>query len=246
MATGEFILCSDQDDVWHSEKLRKFADKFLQSPHPGLIFCDANLVGQNLEPWGKTLWQENGFGAAARRKMVGVTGSSVVLKDPTWFAAGATMGFASKFKSTVLPLPKGWTHDAWIATVIAAVAPVELIDEPLNDYRQHATQVFGGTTGSVGHMMQLAKGRGSTEDHFLATAYRYRLLEGRLRASGMPTHDPALLQKIQGKIAHWECRSKMRKASKLVRFPVIGREYLLGRYQAYSKGWKSMGMDVLY
>ena len=54
------------------------------------------------------------------------------------------MGFASKYKSLVLPLVEGWTHDAWIATVVASVAPVGLIAEPLNDYRQHASQFSEG------------------------------------------------------------------------------------------------------
>jgi glycosyltransferase involved in cell wall biosynthesis len=246
LTSGEWVLCSDQDDVWHPEKLRKFADQSRLDPQPGLIFCDANLVDDDLKPLGSTLWQSKKFGPRARRKVAGNTGASVILRDPTWFAAGATMGFASKYLPLVLPLAEGWTHDAWIATVVASVAPVGIINDPLNDYRQHATQVFGGTSGGVGHMMQLAKGRASTEDHFLATARRYRLLEDRLRNAGVATLDPALFPKIERKIAHWERRSKMRQVSKLARFPLIGQEFALGRYQSYSQGWKSMAVDVLY
>jgi glycosyltransferase involved in cell wall biosynthesis len=246
LTSGELILCSDQDDVWHPEKLRKFADKFRLDPDPGLILCDANLVDQDLKPIGLTLWQSRKFWAGARRKVAGVTGAAVILKDPTWFASGATMGFASKYKSLVLPLVEGWTHDAWIATLVASVAPVGLIPEPLNDYRQHTSQVFGGTSGSVGHVMNLAKARASTEDHFLATAERYRQLAARLKEADVVTLDPAMFRRVERKIAHWERRSKMRKVSKLARFPLIGRELALGRYQSYSQGWKSMAVDVLY
>ena len=156
------------------------------------------------------------------------------------------MGFASKYKSLLLPLVEGWTHDAWIATVVASVAPVGLIAEPLNDYRQHASQVFGGTSGTVGHVMSLAKSRASTEDHFLATAERYRQLAARLKGTGVVTLDPVMFRRIEHKIAHWERRSKMRRVSNLARFPLIGREFALGRYQSYSQGWKSMAVDVLY
>lgn len=246
LTSGELILCSDQDDVWHPDKLRMFADKFRSEPHHGLIFCDANLVDQNLQPIGSTLWQSKKFWVGARRKVTGMTGASVILKDPSWFAAGATMGFASKYKSLVLPLAEGWTHDAWIATVVASVAPVGLIAEPLNDYRQHSSQVFGGTSGSMGHVMNLAKTRASSEDHFRATAERYRKLEARLKESGVATLDPAMFMRIERKISHWELRSKMRKVSKLARFPLIGREFALGRYQSYSQGWKSMAVDILY
>jgi glycosyltransferase involved in cell wall biosynthesis len=104
LTSGEMILCSDQDDVWHPDKLRIFADKFRSEPQPGLIFCDANLVDQDLKPLGSTLWQSNKFLAGARRKAAGMTGAAVILKDPSWFAAGATMGFAAKYKPLVLPL----------------------------------------------------------------------------------------------------------------------------------------------
>lgn len=246
LASGEMILCSDQDDVWHPNKLRMFADRFGSEPQPGLIFCDANLVDQDLKPIGSTLWQSKKFWAGARRKVAEKTGAAVILRDPTWFAAGATMGFASKYRSLILPLVEGWTHDAWIATVVASVAPVGLIAEPLNEYRQHASQVFGGTSGSVGRVMNLAKTRASSEDHFLATAERYRQLAARLKEAGVVTLDPGMFRRVERKIAHWERRSKMRKVSKLARFPLICQEFALGRYQSYSQGWKSMAVDVLY
>jgi len=238
LTSGEMILCSDQDDVWHPDKLRIFADKFRRDPHPGLIFCDANLVDQDLKPLGSTLWQSRKFRSGARRKLTQIAGASVILRDPSGFAAGAVMGFASKFKSLVLPLAEGWTHDAWIATVVASVAPIGLIAEPLNDYRQHASQVYGGTSGSVSHVMNLAKARASSEDHFLATAERYRQLALRLKGAGVATLDPTMLARVEHK--------KMRKVSKLARFPLIGREFALGRYQSYSQGWKSIAVDVLY
>ncbi len=246
LTSSELILCSDQDDVWHPDKLRMFADEFRREPNPGLIFCDVNLVDRDLKSIGSTLWQSRKFCLSARRKVTGMTGASVILRDPTWFAAGAAMGFAAKYKSLILPLVDGWTHDAWIATIVSAVAPVGLIPKPLNDYRQHASQVFGETSGDVGYVMNLAKARASCEDHFLATTERYRQLAARLKGAGVPTLDSAMLSRVEQKISHWECRSKMRRIPKLARLPLISREFALGRYQSYSQGWKSMAVDVLY
>jgi hypothetical protein len=79
-----------------------------------------------------------------------MTGGAVILKYPSSFAAGATMGSPRKYKSLVLPLVEGWTHDAWIVTIVASVAPVSLFTEPLNDYGQHVSQVFGGNPGKRG------------------------------------------------------------------------------------------------
>ena len=91
--------------------------------------------------------------------------------------------------------------------------------------------------------MSLAKTRASSEDHFLATAERYRQLAARLKGTGVVTLDPAMFRRVEHKIAHWERRSKMRQVSKLARFPLIGREFAIGRYQSYSQGWKSMAVD---
>jgi glycosyltransferase involved in cell wall biosynthesis len=245
LASGELILCSDQDDVWHPEKLRKFAEAFRRSPEPGLIFCDANLVDGDLKPMGSTIWRSGKFGPATHRKIEGISGASVILRDPT-FIAGATMGFASKYKPLVLPMPEGWSHDAWIATVVALVAPVALIDQPLNDYRQHSTQIYGGPRASVGQVLQLAKDRSSTEDHFQATVRRYQLLEAHMRQTGVATRDPAMLGRIGAKVKHWKARARMRQVSKLARLPLIGREVALGRYRSSSKGWKSMAVDMIY
>ena len=241
--TGDLTFLSDQDDIWDPTKLAKFAARFVQEPKLGLVFADANLVADDLKPLGRTWWESRQFGPSSRRRLEKPTGAELILKDPTWFAAGATMAFATRFVPLCLPISPGWGHDGWIATLIALVAPVGVIDEPLNDYRQHAAQLFGGSASQTAANKQ-AQHRGATPEHFLRTVERYIALRKRLASRGVRL-DPSSERQIAGKIAHWSARARMRHGSKAIRLPAIGREFLAGRYHRYSQGWKSLAMDIL-
>lgn len=243
-ASGDIVFLSDQDDVWHPSKIEAFVKSFEQDGRLGLVICDAGLVDAELSPLGRTWWQARRFGSRARRKLIGVDGFAVVLKDPTSMAAGATMAFASRYRSLVLPIPDGWTHDAWIATAVSAVARVGLIDRSLNQYRQHATQVFGASA-SKNSSAALARARGASADHFLATVRRYEQLQERLADCALSSCHRESFELIGGKITHWSRRADMRGRSAICRFGMMWRELLLGRYHRYSQGLKSLALDIL-
>lgn len=243
-ASGDIVFLSDQDDVWHSSKIEAFVKAFEQDGRLGLVMCDASLVDAELSPLGRTWWQARRFGSRARRKLIGVHGFAVVLKDPTSMAAGATMAFDSRYRSLVLPIPDGWTHDAWIATAVSAVARVGLTGRPLNKYRQHAAQVFGASE-SKNSGAALARARGSSADHFLATVRRYEQLRERLGHCALPPCHREISKLIDGKITHWSRRADMRGCSAIRRVGMIWKELLLGRYHRYSQGLKSLALDVL-
>jgi glycosyltransferase involved in cell wall biosynthesis len=242
--TGDVVFLSDQDDVWLPTKLEKFMDIFEKDPAVGLVFCDANLVDAALLPLGATWWQSRRFGRSARRALTGLCGAAVLLKDSSWMAAGATMAFSSRYLDAIMPIPKGWTHDAWIATVVSAMSRVELIVAPLNQYRQHTAQVYGATM-SKSTTFALAFARGSSTDHFLATANRYGQLRDLLRNPKFHVLCPKFRKMIEAKIAHWMLRAEMRNCSFLKQFALIVREMLLGRYHKYSQAWKSIALDFV-
>src|ERR1044072_4409392 len=61
LCTGEIIALSDQDDVWRRDKLQLIEDAFTQHYAAGIVFSDAKIVDENLEPLGKHMWAEVGF-----------------------------------------------------------------------------------------------------------------------------------------------------------------------------------------
>lgn len=243
-ATGDLVFLSDQDDVWRPNKIARFVDAFATDPSVGLVFCDADLVDEALAPLGRTWWESRGFGARAREELQGVRGASLLLKDPTWMVAGAMMAFAARYRDVVLPIPDGWMHDGWIATVLLAVSRVGVVPEPLNLYRQHSTQVYGASTSRKA-VWANARARGSSMKHFLSTVRHYEQLRDRLRSAEHCLRDPTFFELIEGKVAHWRYRAEMRRCSPARHLGLVGRELLLGRYQRYSQGPKSVALDLL-
>nr|MDQ3805842.1 glycosyltransferase family 2 protein [Acidobacteriota bacterium] len=143
LCAGDLIALSDQDDIWHPEKLEKLASRFAARPSVGLVFTDAELVDERLRPTGRRLWDSVGFGPRQRRLVRRGRALDVLL--PGWSVTGATMAFRAAFKRLVLDIPDDLAliHDGWIALMVAAVSDVDFIAEPLIQYRQHPRQQVG-------------------------------------------------------------------------------------------------------
>src|SRR6185369_3346625 len=143
LCTGDVIALSDQDDVWRSDKLYLFETVLNNSPAAGMVFSDAAIVDEKLNPLNRRMWDEVGFDAH-KRKLV-KSGRALEVLITGWTVTGATMAFRSRFVKLSLPIPDeiAMIHDGWIALTIAAVADVVAVDKPLIQYRQHAQQQIG-------------------------------------------------------------------------------------------------------
>src|SRR6185503_21242379 len=56
LCRGDVILLSDQDDVWHSDKLESVERIFEAKPQLSLVFSNAELVDEKLASAGETLF----------------------------------------------------------------------------------------------------------------------------------------------------------------------------------------------
>ncbi|MBJ6120763.1 glycosyltransferase family 2 protein [Sphingomonas mollis] len=243
LTTGDLVFFSDQDDVWQPGKVAAMVEAFVRDDRVGLVFCDADLVDGDLAPIGLRYWHKQGFADALQDALESDIGARTLLRDPAQMAAGATMAYAARFAPSIFPLPDGWTHDAWIATIVAAQSKVVLIRQPLNQYRQHVAQVYGASS-TPATRRQHAKARSGSADHFVQTAVRYEALLDRL--AGRATLDPDFPTHIRGKIGHWRNRGALRARNRVVRCCVVAAELLRGRYAHYSQGLRSAAMDCLY
>lgn len=242
LCEGDLIALSDQDDVWLPEKLERLQTEFALSPKVGLVFSDADLIDQDSNPLGKTLWDALPLRSEERRRLAGgrafrdlVTGSLVT---------GATMAFRARFRNLVLPIPQDLTliHDGWLALVIAAVADISPVNEPLIKYRQHHEQKIGAQPrkqGQHGLSNGLKRTNPYVETLAIARSLRERLSEG----SGAFDTGKALSD-LDARIAHLESRADLPKSL----LPRIGRvleELLTLRYHHYSNGMLSAFKDLL-
>src|ERR1044072_5158133 len=67
LCRGDVILLSDQDDVWHRDKLESVERMFEAKPQLSLVFSNAELVDERLNPFAETLFDRLGFNGPKQR-----------------------------------------------------------------------------------------------------------------------------------------------------------------------------------
>jgi glycosyltransferase involved in cell wall biosynthesis len=237
--SGEIISFCDQDDVWESNKIERTLSAFDRNPQLAFVFSDAEICDQNCQPLGYPLWTSVGFTGRLRTQFDSGNGFDVLLRQN--IVTGATLSFASRFGSMVLPIGHGWMHDGWIALLLSAVAAGEAISKPLIRYRQHADQSIGAARRSL--YQQYLNAKKMDTDVFDEQANQFEAVLARLQEQTDFEVPTVLIQKLQEKIKHCRRRSSIRQREISRLLPVMG-ELLAGRYQKFSLGWKSFAQDL--
>lgn len=244
LCTGDAIALSDQDDVWFPEKLERIEASFSASPDAGLVFTDGDVVDEQLDSMGHSVWQLVRF-SERERKLFAEGKAFEVLLDHT-VVTGAAMAFRSAFKDLILPIPaglvhQGWKmiHDGWIALVISAVADLAMIPDPLFKYRQHRGQQIGVAPTAARALSDRSRNSFAPEIHYLKT------ITARLSERSELLRDKEGLSRLKEKLLHLEGRAAL-PGSRLARVPFVARELLTRRYSMYSNGARSAARDLLF
>lgn len=247
LCTSELIALADQDDVWLDRKLEAMEREFQSKPQVGIVFSDAELVDENLKPLGIRLWRRIGFDEEKRCELTSGRALNVLL--PGWTVTGATMAFRLKFRTLALPIPDDvpMIHDGWIAAVIAMVADISFIEDPLVSYRQHEKQQIGApkpmSTQAPAGMEGLrdAMNRMNPYDRMISVAEKIRC---RLVERSQTFDCTTALRNLNEHICHFQTRSRLPE-NKLKRLPVVLKELASRRYHLYSNGLPSAMKDLL-
>lgn len=235
LCSSEFIALADQDDVWLACKLGYVKQSLIDTV---AVFSDAEVVSENLNPIGYTMWQRVCFSRREQRLMESGEPFKVLLKHR--IVTGATLGFRRSLCDALLPIPPQWPHDAWIAFIASAVGGLYPISKPLISYRQHDKNVTGGQKKSFFAEMRAAKVLDRVK-WYREEIERLQLLRERLETVNIPT---SIQEKLIDKVAHLESRLVLPK-SRFKRLPGVVCEVVSGRYVAYSRNWGSIAIDLL-
>jgi glycosyltransferase involved in cell wall biosynthesis len=248
LCTGDVIALSDQDDVWRDDKLALIADAFSRAPTAGLVFSDAEIVDENLNPLGRRMWDEVGFNAH-RRKLIR-QGRAIEVLIHGWTVTGATMAFRSDYVKLALPIPTAiqMIHDGWIALTIGAVADVVLIEQPLIKYRQHERQQIGAPgRPQAAHQESTVKAMGTALRRRNSNAELHQILDTlreRLSAQRDGFDCRNALSFVDNYARHLDVRASLPQR-RLNRLPSILRELWTRRYHEYANGFKSAAKDLV-
>lgn len=144
LCTGSLIAFCDQDDVWSPKRLSECARALRDSPRLGLVFSNGDLIDDAGTWLSGQLWDNFTFGHPIRERIC--NGDMLPLLRYR-FVTGATVMFRSALREYICPAAGEWLHDGWIAAVIACMAQVGFVDQPLIRYRIHARQQVGTGIG---------------------------------------------------------------------------------------------------
>ena len=236
--TGDFVALSDQDDIWHPDRVERALTVFDANPSALLVHSDARLVDANGETLYDTLFSAydvnrtdiakihagTAFDILARRTIV--TGAATMIRRPLFDAAR--------------PFPAGWVHDEWLAIVASALCGLDVIDEQLIDYRQHGSNEIGAATLSVfGKFRRMLEPRSERNRRLLERSES--LAE---RFAMMPQIPRGYAAAVTAKLEHEMMRSALPIARLLRLVPVI-REFKTGRYSRFGRGVADAVRDLL-
>ncbi|MBQ3920057.1 MAG: glycosyltransferase family 2 protein [Oscillospiraceae bacterium] len=133
---ADWTAFSDQDDVWHKDKLEKMMSAAEDTSAPVLVYSDARVTDKDMNVTAQSFMRFQGLDPACRslQKLLAqnnVTGMSMMVNRP----------LAELMKGTDPSVML--MHDWWAALAAAAFGRIVYIDEALADYRQHDNNQLG-------------------------------------------------------------------------------------------------------
>ncbi|MCD8304385.1 MAG: glycosyltransferase [Prevotellaceae bacterium] len=127
---GDYIFLSDQDDVWHPDKVRVMMEFF--STHTNALCISART--------------EIDAAGEVTKPLVKLNNYPFLIGLITLNYLGSSMAFDRAFLNQALPFPKDTvTHDGWISMLAKWQKRLFVIDEPLHLYRRHTKNVTNKT-----------------------------------------------------------------------------------------------------
>lgn len=235
---GDLIALSDQDDVWHPERLEVISRYFTEHPDVSLVHGDARLVDEAGRSLNRSLFESL---RVSRGERTGIErGDALEVLIRRNLVTGATTVFRRTLAEQALPIPAGWIHDEWFAIVAALIGRVAIVPGRLVDYRQHASNQIGAAelTAQVA-FSRLREPRAERNRRLSARAHSLAERFGSDERIGQ--HAAAL---IHGKVQHERYRSAL-PAGRIRRAAPVLAALTRGRYGRYGLGLRDAARDLV-
>lgn len=138
VATSDYIMLCDQDDVWLENKVEVSLNKLIEDKLD-LVVCNMLVVDEEL-----STINDSYFNFINLNMNKDLTFKDYLLRNP---AAGCAMAFTKILLKKILPFPDlkhpYYIHDWYIYMIGQAYGKVGFINESLSKYRQHSTNSVG-------------------------------------------------------------------------------------------------------
>lgn len=246
LCAGDLIFLSDQDDVWLPDKLKIFEAEFADNKQLGLVFCDADLVDDNLHSLGLSSWQTLGFTVDKRDKYLTKSIDSSLLASN--IVSGCMLAFRADYKHLILPMPvecEDVIHDYWIALLLLFASQVTIVPQRLVKYRQHSKQQIGAMNSRIEptRVTNTAENKGFNRVMLSHKMHKLELVSERLLNSKLNAESQVVARQLQEYAKHLRAREALRTQTR-AKMPTVLREVFSRRYHLYSNGFYSAARDL--
>lgn len=237
-ASGDVIALSDQDDVWHPDRIERGLAAFARRPRAELVAAEARLVDDDGAPLGATLFATLGVDVPLRLRLESDAAFDEFLKRNV--VTGATMMVARPLVQRAAPFPVSWVHDEWLAMVASVGGGVAIVAEPVIDYRQHGGNQIGvrrlGPGGKLGRLR---------EPRTVRNAHLFRRAQDLAdRLPSIAAGDARIEAAVRAKLAHERMRQDI-PARRIRRVAPVWREWRTGAYSRYGRGAQDVLRDLV-
>jgi glycosyltransferase involved in cell wall biosynthesis len=235
-AQGNIVFLSDQDDVWHPNKVRVIEAAFRAVPSTLLVATDAQFIDASGNPDGRSLGSTLGLDRQTR------------LQTSDWLYAllrrnritGATCAVSRRLLDLALPVPPNFWHDEWLALVAAACEGLIWMPDRLMRYRIHDGNAAG--LRGIGPKAVVAAAIAGGTAHHAAKAAKAAVLAEHLRSLGEVVV-PARRRQVEAAVTFWRERATL--PASLPRRMAFVVDTLRSRgYSNFADGLKSAMRDL--
>ncbi|MCE7062714.1 glycosyltransferase family 2 protein [Dyadobacter sp. CY343] len=234
---GDIVFLCDQDDLWRVDKVETQVKYLSEHPDIDAVFSDAVMVDDDSKPIGRNIWEEIEFDERGRNKWKKGKPHEILFNG--FVVTGATLAIRKSCLERLTPFPThvpDLIHDAWIAVVLSLENKIDFIEEPLINYRMHASQQvgFGGKVEKVHLKDRFVRDRKKKLVPLVEKADKLHELYKLLRA--IPFVPREKLIKLYLSQKHFYSRASLPE-NRAKRFTPVINQVLRGYYKFSSKDW---------
>ncbi len=237
LCQNELILLCDQDDRWRRDKVEQIVMYLDQNPKKEAVFSNANIINDFSEETGQTLWESIGFDENQQARWSGGEAYKILFQG--FVVTGATLAIRKSTVMRLMPFPnvhKNLIHDGWIALALGLENKIGFIADNLVAYRIHQSQQVG--IGQKQRFVTLKdrflRDRKEKIGPILEKKHYFEALHTLFLGSNFIS--TAQLDYLDNIKKHFQARTNLPQ-SRLKRWPMIVKEWRLGRYKYSSPLW---------
>ena len=148
---GEHFMFSDQDDIWHKNKIEKTLIKMqekekLTTGTPILIHTNLKIVDENINKLSESFMSYQGIDAKFNKI------NNLLIQNTI---TGCTVMINRKLANLCLPIPTECImHDWWIGLVASKFGKIGYLNHATIDYRQHTKNSVGAKKFNLGYILK--------------------------------------------------------------------------------------------